>query len=1583
MLALLIVLVLIAILINSVPVQNWLVGKVTSRISKDLHTEVSIQGVNFSLFNRMYLERTLVRDHNQDTLLWAKTVKLSITDWFFLKDSAALEYIGLEDAMVNMHRTDSIWNYNFLAEYFSSPPSESKKAGIQLILKKVELQNVRVNKLDEWIGQNTIISLNRLNLEADDIDLSKRRIHIHTLDMNEPFFQLVNYDGKRPDSLRPGPSPKPSDGGLQWNPGDWDIAVTRLNLHGGAFSNEKATPDRKPYDYFDPKHILFGEINGRIDSIRFQKDSIFGSIHLSTKERSGFKVNSIVAQMKFFPEGMIFNNLDLRTPQSHLQNYYAMRYHDFDDDMSNFLHQVRLEGRFQASTLSSDDIAYFAPELKDWKKQIIIDGDATGTIDNLSGKNILIEAGKNTILRGDIRMNGLPDINKTFIDFTANDFRTTYADAITIVPALKQIRDPNISRIQRLSFKGTFTGFLRDFVTYGTIQTNLGTVVTDVNMKLPEVGSSTYSGKVSTNNFELGQFLGLADIGKISFNGAVKGSGFSLNNINASLDGYFRQVEFKGYNYKNITAKVSALKKSFQGHVFIDDPQAKGQFDGSLDFNSKVPEIHITADLQRSSFKELNLAKNDLHVIGKFKLDFQGKNIDEFLGEARLFDVAVTRNDETYVFDTLTLDSKIVDGKKFLNLKNSEVTAYVIGEYNLMDLPNAFRQFLHGYYPSYIAAPEKPIRDQNFIIGANFNNIDQYLKLFDDRVKGFNNSTFAGGINTKNNTMSLNAKIPFAAYGKYKVSDFTLYGVGNLDSLRTETSMADIVIGDSLRFPTTKISIASSGGSSSFNIKTSANQTLNSADLSARITTLNDGIRLNFAPSTIVVNDQTWTIEKDGEITLSRSLVDASGVKFTNGEQEIEISSELSSIGNSNDLVVKLKKIHIDDFAPYFVKNPLLEGMVTGEARVEDPLGKFKVDWNIDAEKFRMNGDSIGVVKLTGLWENEKKRATFHAISDNEANQFNIDGLFDGSDSLNQTINATSTLVNTNLHLIEPYLAGLFSEVRGSANGTLSMVGNVKHPDYVGSVKVRNAGMRVLYTRCYYTMDETTVEFKPGVIDFGKIQISDSLHNRGELTGTMKHDNFRNFEFDITATTKRLLVLNTTHQDNSVFYGTAIGKANFMLKGPETDMHMVISGEPVDSSRIFITSGSSKQSGQVDYIVWKEYGREMNTDSLLGKNNVLTIDLDLTANNFAKMNVIMDEVAGDVIRATGYGNLKIHTSTHEDLTMTGRYVIESGNYNFSFQTIFNKPFVLLPNAGSYIRWDGDPYEADIDIRAKYTADHVRMSTLFTNQQGESTINSNASKESSDVDVICHLTGALSKPNIDFNIELPSNSPVRNDPAVINYLKSLDVNETNKQVTYLIVFNTFAPRDQYNTDLYASTLVFNSISEFVSSYLSSSLQTALYGIFKDPNLNVNFNYSRQQTSYSDDISSNAVQITTRNNINLEFIKSVLNNKLVITFGSNFNFADAGTTTATGDVHSFLFLPDVNAEYKITNDGKVRATFFYRSNFDMLYTSGRRDRAGGSISYQTEFDSFVPKKKKKKDTTNVAGTDSKDATKSQGN
>ncbi len=106
----------------------------------------------------------------------------------------------------------------------------------------------------------------------------------------------------------------------------------------------------------------------------------------------------------------------------------------------------------------------------------------------------MIQAGNNTLLNGDISMTGLPDINETFIDFKANDFRTTYDDAAAFVPAIRSVTTPNLRKLQFLRFNGSFTGFIRDFVTFGTLQTNLGIVKSDLNMKLPAGSQPVYSG---------------------------------------------------------------------------------------------------------------------------------------------------------------------------------------------------------------------------------------------------------------------------------------------------------------------------------------------------------------------------------------------------------------------------------------------------------------------------------------------------------------------------------------------------------------------------------------------------------------------------------------------------------------------------------------------------------------------------------------------------------------------------------------------------------------------------------------------------------------------------------------------------------------------------------------------------------------------------------------------------------------------------------------------------------------------------------------------------------------------------------
>ena len=148
--------------------QNWIITRLTHRLSKNLHTEVTIRNVDFSLFNKMHLEGVLIRDQGRDTLLYAGDVKVRITDWFFFKKSAELKYVGLEDAIVKFQRKDSIWSQQFLFDYFSSPSTgEKKKGGMQIDLKKLDLKNVTFLKKDAWLGQDMTLHVATLNLDAD------------------------------------------------------------------------------------------------------------------------------------------------------------------------------------------------------------------------------------------------------------------------------------------------------------------------------------------------------------------------------------------------------------------------------------------------------------------------------------------------------------------------------------------------------------------------------------------------------------------------------------------------------------------------------------------------------------------------------------------------------------------------------------------------------------------------------------------------------------------------------------------------------------------------------------------------------------------------------------------------------------------------------------------------------------------------------------------------------------------------------------------------------------------------------------------------------------------------------------------------------------------------------------------------------------------------------------------------------------------------------------------------------------------------------------------------------------------------
>jgi len=1570
------------LLIQLPPVQTWLVSKVTSRLSHQLHTTITVKRVDFSLFNKMVLEGTLVEDQHRDTILYAGALKVNITDWWFFKDKTELQYIGLEDATIRLHRRDSVWNYQFIADYFSSPskPAATQKDSaehpVELALKRLDLARIHFEKKDEWRGEDMDLRLQALYLNADTLSFTQKLARINALTFTHPDFTLTNYKGRR---LTPPDTTLILDPlHLRLNPAGWDLTAIKVSIFNGSFRNEKRE-DTLPNKHFDGNHIYFHTVNTSFANLRLRQDTITAQLLLATKERSGFEVKKLSARIKWYPEAMEFHRLDLQTGKSHLRNYFAMRFRTLDD-MSDFETRIRMEADFADADIDSDDISYFAPELKDWKKHLRISGVVKGTVSDLEGKNAVVQAGKSTLLKGNFKLKGLPDIDKTFIDLQSSEFSTTYEDMTILAPEIATIEQPRLDRIEWLRFKGNFTGYIRDFVTNGTIETNLGALNANVNMKLLEYGPSVYSGIISTNDFQLGPFLDNNDLGKIGFQGKVIGAGLKAGTLNASLNGTINSLEFNHYTYQHIQINGAVAKRKFNGELVSGDPSLDARLNGLIDFSEEHPKFDFEAQVTKADLTSLHFVRQQVEFNGKFRCNFTGDNIDNFLGHASIYDASVFKNGQRVSFDSLSVESSIVDNNKTITVVSNEFDGAIVGEFSIKDLPASFQTFLNKYYPSYIKPAKSIPINQNFSFVITTKKVDEYIDLFNKDLKGFNNAGVSGRINTRDNLLDLNVDLPNFGYKNISFDNLSLKGRGNLDSLSMETTIGDVHLNDSLHFPGTRLHLRSSNDLSNIQVATSANQTLNSANLAAEVQTLPTGVRVKFLPSTFDINSKTWTIDKDGELSFSNHIISADGLTIHNGEQQVQVTTSPSDEGSWNDVHIDLKKINIGDFTPYFVKSQRIEGLLSGSVDMIDPFGKPTAHFKGEAEQFRFENDSIGRLQLNADYQKSTGMLNTLVHSDNKSYHFDVRGLIHTRDSLQgPPLDIIADVSDTKIDLLEKYLGGVFTNLTGNATGKLRIVGQGDALQYLGTVQLKDASLKVAYTQCIYKIPSATIQFKKDTIDFGQFQLKDKQGRTANLTrGRLFHHAFDDLAFDFELSTNRLLLLDTKATDNSQFYGSVIGKARVTLTGPEEDMRMYIKGEPTDSSNIYLPPSVVREKGEADFIEWKVYGKEMKNQAADKKSSNLLVSLDMYANNYANVYVILDPLSGDIIKANGHGSLALEVGTNQDLTLKGRYEIDRGNYNFTFQSFIHKPFILKEGVGNYIQWSGNPYDANIGITATYRAENVRFSDLGLSAASGVVISSeNVKRYRGDIIVTAMLSNKLMTPKIDFQIELPPGSSLRNDPEALALLQKIqgDANELNKQVSCLVVLNTFVPLSSSTSAFDApgavTGVVFNSISGIVSNYFSRWGYNLLRRIFKDPTLRVNFNTSFYNGTAIADVDQSRLT-PDRTNLNLSVAKSFMQEKLTLTLGSAF---DIGMGAAQVQAASFQFLPDITAEYKITPDGRVVLSFFYRDSYNYLSGNHTQNSSGASISYRRDFDRIDELFKKKKKTPRIPKKDKK--------
>ncbi len=1510
-------------------VQTKLTQKAAGILSERLNSKVSIQSVDIAFFNKLEFKGLLIEDLKKDTLLYAGSARVNVNDWFFTKDKIIIKYLGLSDIIVNIDRTDEKWNYQFLVDYFSSPTSQKKKNKIELDCKELHIEKIHLSRIDKWIGEDMIVSADEIDLTLKKFDLTNQDISIEKLNLLKPYFLQTDYTGRRPINYKPVVAKKTD----KKNNTSLNITLDRLNIINGAYQNERESSRPLYVNQFDENHIYFGDINGSINNATLKDDHITGKVSLSTKEKNGLIIKELTADMTFTPEIMEFKSLNLITNRSHLKDYYSMRYSSFNKDMNEFISNVLLEGHFKDSEVHTDDIAIFAPELIGWKKTIILNGDAKGTIEDLSMSNMNIRTG-NSLITGNLSMKGLPDIDSTIINYTTNQLKINLTDLISIAPDLKKIDQNTIQKIGTIEFKGDFSGLYNDFKTKGLFASRMGNLNADVKMSFPENKLSSYEGFINTSRFKLSELTAEKKLGTVSLSGKIKGTGFSAESINVDFKGDISQLEYNNYNYQNINVNGRFIKNLFNGHLSMNDPNFQiNRMDGSLNVSKDNPSFNIDADVEYINLKNIQLINRDITLKGLFNLNFSGNNIDNFIGTARIYNAELKKENKRLSFDSLNITSVILNDKKKISLSSNEVSANINGDFKIMELKDAFSVFLHKYYPAYIKKPGIAASRQNFSFDIETKNVDSYIKLIDKNIGGFDNTTISGNLNLDEYELNAKAKIPQFAYEGKRFSDIILNSKGNKDTLSTIINFGEITLSDSIKFPASKLYITSHNDISDIQLRTSATSTLNEAILNASVQNYSDGVKINFYPSSFIINEKKWLLNKDGELTIRNKLIDAKEVMFFHKNQFISIVTDTDAKSGLPLIKANLNQIELNDFVPYLFKDPLVKGSLSGLIVVTDPLNETAINYNGAIDSLEIEHKLIGKIMLDANADLKTGLISFKGDLNNDKNKINVEGTHNYKDSSDNQTDIKIIADQLELSILEPYLNDVFSKIQGNASAALRIWGNQQRNYLTGNAQIEKASMEVGYTRCRYDLNKQSVIFDKDIINLDKIKLTDSLSNSATLNGKIRHNFFSDFSFeDIRIESEKLALLNTKQNDNPVFWGNIIGRAIMNLNGPINNIQINIDGEPsiLDSSQIYLSTSEEKESNSMEYIDFVKYGSEIEELKTTTTTNIL-LNLNVKANPACNVDVILDEETGDIVRGHGTGLINIRVGNNEPLSMRGTYQITKGEYTFNFQTFFKKPFTL--NKGM-INWNGDPYQANIDIEAEYLAKNVDISSLTTD---------GGFKQREDIKIISRLTGILLKPTVKFTFELPEKSDARRNDVIVKKLADFktDDNEMNKQVASLLLFNSFISGNQnFLSQGNASTLITSTIggmiSNLLTNFLNRELEKATDGILSTY-IDINPSLDLQR-------SASQLQANVRAGL-----KILLNNRLVVLVGGNLDYNNSQYLQQLD--RRGLLTPDINVEWLINKDGSLRVVGFNRSSID--FALNQRNRSGLQLSYRKDM------------------------------
>jgi hypothetical protein len=1419
----------------------------------------------------------------------------------------------------------------------------------------MEKVKAEYNSVPDSLSAN--VAIGNFLLEMPKADLAENDIEVDVLELknSDVVLRMPSQTEQTKDTVVLADTTAVAGPGFEWP--EFKVQVGEMDFENNNITYSTGN-NRPEAGKFNPKAVALSGLTLRAEDIEYRlKQANLLLEKLAFAEKSGFRLENCAFDARLADDNASISGLNIRTNNSSVSGDMSLEYASIDELIEK-PENTRIRVDIPNLNLALQDAYIFQSDLanneyvqKAAKKSVSGNFEANGTLASIDISNLEVDWGENTSLTTRGQLNNAMEPDVLSFDFPSIRATSARKDVLQFVSE----DSLGISVPETILVDASAKGSVDD-------------MAADVLLKIPEgtaqlTGSYSnrqelaFDGTLKVDSLRLDKILKNEQLGGVSFTLYAEGSGNSPGTLNASLKSDFTQLSFDGYDFSNLVLEGDIVNG--KGDIALDfkddnlNLKSKTQVDlDSLDSNIKLDLNVVGADLQA-----LGLTAEDIKAGVKLNADFKG-NAEDFSLNAMLSEgTAVYENDQYKLGN--------IDLKALVDSTSTEVSIdseFLKGDLKANAMPSRITAAVQRQFRSYFAEVGESVGENtaetvaDTTAGSNSDSVNLKLNLGLTTVPILTD-VFLKGLERLD---TVNVKADFDAATKKLTARIDVpivtYAGSTIDSLHVEVDgsatnldfSAGLAALQSDPINVKRTLFEGNLGDRQLNLDfKSFDDEAQLVHIASEMALKKDTVELHINPENLVFNKKQWSIPQNNQIAIGDELLRFENVTLSQNGQELTISNALSEFERKNVGVV-FKNFKLQTFLSLL--NPdeaLAGGLVEGRFVVENPFGAIGIvaDFNID--DLRVMEAPLGNLALNAASKGQGGYDFDLALKDGGID-FDLTGDYVAQESGAQ-LDLNLDLNRLELAAVEELSDGAITDADGYLTGNVKVSGTTANPDYDGEFNFNQVGFNVTTLNSVFKIDNETIQLDNSGLYLDTFEVSDTNDNSFAVDGSILTEELTNPEFDLSITADAFQVLNSTEEDNGLYYGTASFDTDLTVQG-----HLNL---PVVEGRLRI-----RKVTDITYVVPEAaldvqerdgvviFVNRENPDAILTRNDQeetpaffkgMDVQVVLEIANDAVFHVIMDERTGDNLEVSGDAALNLNIEPSGRIGLSGRYELNSGYYETSLYNLVSRRFEINP--GSTVTWQGDPMDAALDVTAVYDVETSAAPLMSTVTSGEAAGVAGKYRQVLPFVVYLYVEGELMEPELSFGMDMPEDEQGALGGAVYGRVQQLNEQESelNKQVFSLLALNRFFPGSGSDGSGGGTAAM---ARDNVNKVLSGQLNAFSDKIFGNSGVALDFDLD----SYTD-YQGNSPQDRTQLNINAE--KKLFDDRLIVTAGSSVDVEgssaeDQGPTPIIGNV---------SLEYLLTENGRYRLRGFRKNEYTNVI-DGQLIITGAALIFNREFNEF---------------------------